>query len=167
MIYRRHFLILLAVGLVTFFSAWLHKQAVHSDVITNIITFLSIFLGFVTTSISVLFGSKYAQVLSRTADSKRPNQSLLGTLNKYFLLTTYISLLSILLLGLYPFFATRDAGGNLSYSLELTIFSVNFDFGKIFLPLILTSFALSVSLFAILQKSLLTAFMNSSKQSSS
>lgn len=66
--------------------------------ITNFITFLSIYTGFLATSFSIMSGNTQIKKLRKIKDSENPALTLLHRLTKYYQFIFVISLLTIFLL---------------------------------------------------------------------
>jgi|GEM_PF-5988087 len=94
-IYRRHivgaFLLFVLVLLLSYKS----NICVKPHVAGSALTFLSIVFGFYLTSLSVLYGSAYARILSKAVDPRMKSQTKIQTLIAYYKVCTYMVLVSV------------------------------------------------------------------------
>lgn len=110
------------------------KFSISNDLITNIITFLSIIFGFYITSLAIFVTSQYVSNLYKIVDKENQTVTLLHTLVKNYKIGLTVILVSILYL-LFLNFST-------SQSIDKSILLNNFKVLP-FLPLVIFNFCYS------------------------
>jgi hypothetical protein len=100
-------LLLLGVG------SWLQKAyfghiQLSQDVLTNLITFLSILFGFYITSLAIFVTSKYVRFLYQVVDAKEKSQTLLNTLLNNYRLGLNLALFSLSYFMALSFFISKE-----------------------------------------------------------
>ncbi len=97
--------------------------------ITNIITFISIAFGFYLTSLSILFSSKYINMLNIT-DKRKSDQKQIHTLREYFKLAIYCALATIVIsfITLICIFSNEKIIMTIAFAFLVAIFIENFIF---------------------------------------
>jgi hypothetical protein len=112
----------------------LKDYVIKNDVLTNIVTFLSIVFGFYITSFSIFSTSTYVSELYQVVDREDKNQTLLNLLIFKYKVGLLVTLISILYFILVIFLLNQD--GIESFSLNnkytyplISIFLFNFYYG--------------------------------------
>lgn len=77
---------------------WIGKSSISNDLITNIITFLSIIFGFYITSLAIFVTSQYVSNLYKIVDKENQTVTLLHTLVRNYKIGLTVILISILYL---------------------------------------------------------------------
>lgn len=110
------------------------KFSISNDLITNIITFLSIIFGFYITSLAIFVTSQYVSNLYKIVDKENQTVTLLHTLVKNYKIGLTVILVSILYLLFLNF--------SISQSIDKSILLNN---SKVlpFLPLVIFNFCYS------------------------
>ncbi|MBX4204799.1 MAG: hypothetical protein KW788_01260 [Candidatus Doudnabacteria bacterium] len=88
----------------------------HTEVVDNVIIFLSIVFGFYITSLAIFVTSKYVSDLYKTIDNKNPSLTLLHTLMKRFKFGLDLILITVLYLLLINFFIKQTLSNELLLS---------------------------------------------------
>ena len=110
------------------------KFSISNDLITNIITFLSIIFGFYITSLAIFVTSQYVSNLYKIVDKENQTVTLLHTLVKNYKTGLTVILVSIL----YLLFLSFTINQSLDKSILLNNFKVLH-----FLPLVIFNFCYS------------------------
>lgn len=110
------------------------KFSISNDLITNIITFLSIIFGFYITSLAIFVTSQYVSNLYKIVDKENQTVTLLHTLVKNYKTGLTVILVSIL----YLLFLSFTINQSLDKSILLNNFKV-----LPFLPLVIFNFCYS------------------------
>ena len=103
--YKRHIIVLIIIFLCsTIFSYYAKIDYLHNNFLSNLITFLSITVGFIITSISILFSSNTIKNFYNEVDKEKNTITKLHRLKNYYnfaVLTAIISVVIALLLSLF------------------------------------------------------------------
>lgn len=102
-------------------SVFLSSFLVKTDLISNIITFLSIIFGFYITSLSIFVTSKYVSSLYKTGDKNNKSTTLLHTLFNNYKFGLLVTLFSIIYFLSIHFVINQTQNGQLSLSNILLI----------------------------------------------
>lgn len=100
--YKKHKIILCFLGVISLIVGILNLDNPSEAHYNSVITFLSILFGFTLTSFTTLFSSKSVDGLYKIQDKKNRNITLKHRLKNYFLASFNISVISILILLLFP-----------------------------------------------------------------
>lgn len=84
---------ILAISIFQYYK--LSETTLSIDVLSNIITFLSILFGFYVTSLAIFVSSTYVSSLSSLTDPQQKNRTLLHTLTENYKYGLVLSLLTI------------------------------------------------------------------------
>lgn len=129
-------IIMFVISSILFFLA---KFDYGTQFYSSAITFLSITFGFVITSISILFNSKYVKSYYKIKDSEDKNITLLHRLTRYYKLQIYFTLILIL----FYIFLSVLAENNLGY-IYLECFNIPLLVLNCFITYILVKFLLKL-----------------------
>ena len=83
------------VFIFVFFLCYFFDVRIKYEVLSSVLSFLAIFFGFNTVSISILLSSKRIQELYKSIDPKIRTQRKIHTLSSYYLASTMMNLLAI------------------------------------------------------------------------
>lgn len=129
-----HIVLLIIVFFIFFISTYLifpflSFHNIFKELISNIITFLSIILGFYFTCISILFSSKYMHNLKKE-DSHNKTQRLIHTLITYFKSSIYTALITIIISMLILITDSLHISffNKILFSILIALLSINFLF---------------------------------------
>ncbi len=94
---------LIATPILTAFVFRNHLEKIKDDVLTDMVTFLSITIGFGITALSIISASKFSQNLYRMEDSNNNSRTLLHVIVGNFERAVICFTLNIALIFLYKF----------------------------------------------------------------
>lgn len=107
--YKRHKTISFVIFVLCIIIVFIFSYELPENSIASFVTFFSIIFGFYLTAISILYGSSFAKRISSEEDPKQKTQTKLHTLIAYFRVSSYIAILSIVLLLIFS--ALNLSGG--------------------------------------------------------
>ena len=100
--YLIHRVVLILLGIVSFIIGYFYQTESYENGYDSIITFLSILFGFSLTAFVTLFSSNFVNDLYNIRDEQNTYITLKHRLKNYFLTSFNISIVSIILLCIFP-----------------------------------------------------------------
>lgn len=127
-------MVLISFAVIAFLQVYfLPGYSFRIDVLSDIVTFLSITFGFYITSLAIFTTSQYVSNLYKIVDAKNRSQTLLNTLTDNYNAGLIFSLLSLLyFIGIQFFIDVPPSGtvflGDIKLSLVFAFLVVNFGY---------------------------------------
>ena len=106
--YREHYVLSILIAILLFLFFVYINFIPDEDIISNLITILSILFGFTSVSIAMIFTSEHIKSLYREIDPKIDTQRKIHTVIKYYKNNLFIIIFSICLMILYLILAHSE-----------------------------------------------------------